>query len=213
MFRKREMMWAAASLATLLPVVPGLLFWKRLPDTVATSFGTDNAAKGFSGKAFAVFGIPLFCLAMLWLCIFILSLDPRKKNIGPGMRNLVIWLIPGVSWLGAAVIYPYNLGYRLDITSLMCGIFGVLFACIGFFLPATRQNQTVGVRVPWTLSSEENWKRTHRFAGRLWMAGGAALVVLALSGAAGIAGLTGIVLASTLLPCIYSYVLHRKGIG
>ena len=53
------------SIVTILPVLIGLILWKRLPDTMATHFGADNAPNGFSSKAFAVFGLPCFLLAVL----------------------------------------------------------------------------------------------------------------------------------------------------
>ena len=55
------------SIVTILPVLIGVIYWNRLPNVMATHFGTDNAANGFSSKAVAVFGIPAFLLAVLWI--------------------------------------------------------------------------------------------------------------------------------------------------
>lgn len=78
------------SIVTLLPIPVGLVLWDRLPDVMATHFGTNNEANGFSSKPFAVFFIPLFCLAMLWICAVITANDPRKKNISPKIFRLVL---------------------------------------------------------------------------------------------------------------------------
>ena len=132
------------SIVTLLPIPVGLVLWDRLPDVMATHFGTNNEANGFSSKPFAVFFIPLFCLAMLWICAVITANDPRKKNISPKIFNLVLWIIPIVSLICGAAIYTYNLGHPLDISSFMMILMGILFILIGNYMPKTRQNYTIG---------------------------------------------------------------------
>ena len=59
-----------ASIVTILPVLIGIICWNRLPDVMATHFGMNNEANGFSSKAFAVFGLPLVLLAVLWVGAF-----------------------------------------------------------------------------------------------------------------------------------------------
>ena len=146
------------SIVTLLPIPVGLVLWDRLPDVMATHFGTNNEANGFSSKPFAVFFIPLFCLAMLWICAVITANDPRKKNISPKIFRLALWIIPVVSLICGVAIYTYNLGHPLDISSFMMILMGILFILIGNYMPKTRQNYTIGIKVPWALDNEENWK-------------------------------------------------------
>ena len=89
-------------------------------------------------------------------------------------------------------------------------LLGLIFIAIGNYLPKCKQNYTIGIKIPWTLASEENWNRTHRFAGWVWVGGG---VVMLLSGFLGIFWLTlvpAIIMAA--VPLIYSYILHKKGI-
>ena len=201
------------SIVTLLPIPVGLVLWDRLPDVMATHFGTNNEANGFSSKPFAVFFIPLFCLAMLWICAVITANDPRKKNISPKIFRLALWIIPVVSLICGVAIYTYNLGHPLDISSFMMILMGILFILIGNYMPKTRQNYTIGIKVPWTLDNEENWNRTHRLAGYLWVAGGIILVILALIGLTNPVLMIGVILVFTLVPTIYSWWLHAvKGL-
>ena len=84
-------------------------------------------------------------------------------------------------------------------------------ALIGF-MPKLRRNRTMGIKLPWTLQSEENWTRTHRLSGFLWVLCGLVMIPLSLlrlwSG-----WLFGALLAvMVLIPAVYSYALHRKGI-
>lgn len=92
-------------------------------------------------------------------------------------------------------------------------LMGILFILIGNYMPKTRQNYTIGIKVPWALDNEENWNRTHRLAGYLWVAGGIILVILSLAGLTNPLLLIGVVLFFTLVPTIYSWWLHAgKGL-
>ena len=199
-----------ASIVTILPMFIGMLFWNRLPDVMATHFGMNNEANGFSSKPFAVFGIPLFLLALLWLGAFVTSHDPRKQNISPKMFSLVLWIVPVISVFAAAAIYPVNLGCPLDITFFGELFLGLLFIIIGNYLPKARQNYTIGIRIPWTLANEENWNKTHRFAGYLWMICGLLIILLSLTRLVPGEWLLGMVLITALVPCVYSFWLHAK---
>ena len=198
------------SIVILLPMLNGVILWSRQPDVMATHFGANNEVNGYSGKAFAVFGLPVFLLAVHWLCAFVTARDPRKKNISPKMYTLVLWIAPIISLIVAAIVYPVNLGYQMDITFYMELFLAVLFVVIGNYLPKTRQNYTIGIRIPWTLANEENWNRTHRFAGYIWLIGGILLFFICLIRIISPDWLIGVILVMALVPCIYSYWLHAK---
>lgn len=200
-----------ASIVTILPILIGLLVWDRLPDVMATHFGMDNEANGWSSKAFAVFGLPLFLLAMEWIAAVVTSQDPRRQNISPKMFTLVLWIIPMVSVVCGAAIYTYNLGMKVDISFYAMLFTGLLFIVIGNYLPKARQNYTIGIKIPWTLADEENWNRTHRAAGHLWVAGGILMVLAALTGFSGIRWFFVILAVMTIVPCLYSYWIYARG--
>lgn len=200
-----------ASIITILPVIIGILNWSRLPDVMATHFGADNEANGFSSKAFTVFGIPLILLALEWIGALVTSKDPRKQNISTKMFSLVLWIVPVVSIFCAAAIYPYNLGIKIDISFFGMLFMGLLFIVIGNYLPKTRQNYTIGIRIPWTLDNETNWNRTHHMAGYLWAAGGILMMLMALTGISSGPLFAGIVVVMIIIPSIYSFWLHTQG--
>ena len=200
-----------ASIVTILPIFIGLLVWDRLPDVMATHFGMDNEANGWSSKVFAVFGLPLFLLAMEWIAAVVTSQDPRRQNISPKMFTLVLWIIPMVSVVCGAAIYTYNLGMKVDISFFAMLFTGLLFIVIGNYLPKARQNYTIGIKIPWTLADEENWNRTHRAAGHLWVAGGILMVLAALTGFSGIRWFFVILAVMTIVPCLYSYWIYARG--
>jgi uncharacterized membrane protein len=198
------------SIVTLLPILAGLCLWKRLPDVMATHFGLNNEANGFSSKAFAVFGLPLILLAVHLFCAFVTSKDPRQGNINPKLFTLVLWICPVVSLFVAAVVYPFNLGLPMDVGLLAGVLLGALFLIVGNYMPKTRQNYTIGIKIPWTLADEDNWNRTHRLAGRLWVAGGILMLLMALTGHAYPALMIALILIIVIAPCVYSYMISRK---
>ena len=198
------------SIVTILPVLIGIIYWNRLPDVMATHFGMNNEANGFSRKTFAVFGLPAILLAILWIGAVVTSHDPKRQNISPKMFSLGLWIVPVISLLIAATMYPINLGYELDITFFSEMLLGLMFIIIGNYLPKARQNYTIGIKIPWTLANEENWNRTHRLAGYLWMICGILMIIICLTRLVPDKWLFGLFLIMALVPCIYSYWLHVK---
>ena len=198
------------SIVTILPVLIGIICWNRLPDVMATHFGLNNEADGFSSKAFAVFGLPLVLLAVLWVGAFVTAYDPKRQNISQKMFSLMLWIAPIISLVVAATMYPVNLGYELDIAFFSELLLGMMFIMVGNYLPKARQNYTIGIKIPWTLANEENWNRTHRLAGYLWMICGILMILISLTRFVPAEWLVGIFLIMVLVPCIYSFWLHAE---
>ena len=208
-FRELKGTLIITSVLTLLPLFAGLLLWNVLPDVLVTHWGIDNQPNGWSSKAMEVYGIPLIMLAMQWFMLFVSELDLKKKNHSMKLMQLALWIIPMMTLLVSAMCYAYALGIELNTGFWALFFLGALFTIIGNYLPKCKQNYTIGIKIPWTLSNEENWNKTHRLAGRLWVICG---IVIMLSG---FFGLIWIVISALvimcLLPFVYSYILYRKG--
>ena len=200
------------SLICLLPIVAGLLLYDRLPERIATHFNMDGEADSWSGRGFAVFGLPLFMAATNLLVQFALRADPKKENMSKALRTISVWIIPLLSLLCSAFVLGRALGYDVRIEAFVPIFMGILFMLVGNYLPKTKQNYTMGIKLPWTLESEENWDRTHRVAGIIWMICGALCVILSLLGLWKLWLFIALILVMTLLPAAYSYSLYRKGI-
>ena len=80
MMRRNKGTLLLTSVVILLPALAGVLLWDRLPGQMPTHWGVSGTADGWSGKAMAVFGMPLFFLALHWITLLITSADPKKKN-------------------------------------------------------------------------------------------------------------------------------------
>lgn len=199
------------SFLTLLPIMAGLILWNRLPEQMPTHWGMDGQVDGWSGKVFGIFGLPLILLAVHWLCaLATFYADPKKQNHSDKILHLVLWITPVLSLLLHSFVYAAALGMAVDMNMMTPIILGLLFTVIGNYLPKCKQNYTIGIKIPWTLDSEENWNKTHRFAGILWVIGGLTVLVLGFFGAVWV--YIPIMIAMTIVPVVYSFLLYRKGI-
>ena len=105
MWKKYKTTLILTTLISLFPMVIGLLLWNRMPDTIATHFGTNNVPNGWSSKTMAVIGIPLFLAALQIFTAVLTFSDPKRQNIGPKMIRLVLWIIPVTSLIICCSIY------------------------------------------------------------------------------------------------------------
>lgn len=201
---------AITSVIILLPIVAGLLLWNQLPERIPTHWNAAGEIDGWSSKPFAVFGLPLILLGFQWLCTLGTAADPKKHNHSDKILHLVLWIIPVLSGLLSALTYAVALGKEVRLEVIMPVFVGLVLTIIGNYLPKCKQSYTIGIKLPWTLNSEENWNKTHRFAGRLWLVCGLALMLTGFFGGFWI--FFGVALVMVLAPTVYSYCLHRKGI-
>ena len=210
MIRKNWKVLIITSVVILLPVLAGVILWNQLPEQMPTHWNAEGNADGWSSKSFAVFGPPLILLAVQWLCALGTSADPKKENHAGKVVQLVLWIVPVLSVVLHTVTYAAALGKDVRIELIMPVVIGIVLTIVGNYLPKCKQNYTIGIKIPWTLNSEENWNRTHRFAGRLWVVCGLIIVLTGFLGGFWI--FFGIVLLMVLAPFLYSYLLHRKGV-
>ena len=180
MILKNKKLLVITSLLTLLPIPVGLLLWDKFPETMAIHFGFTGQADGFASVPFAVFVLPLCLLLGHWVCIFFTALDKGNKNRNQKLQTIVLWVIPLIGNLSCLGMYALSLGWKFSPVAWTMVPMGILFAVIGNYLPKTRMNSTMGIKVWWAYTSEENWNATHRFAGKIWMAGGIVIALCAL---------------------------------
>ena len=96
----------------------------------------------------------------------------------------------------------------LNVGFIVSAVVGIILAAVGLFLPKFKQNSTAGIRLPWTLNSEENWEKTHRLAGGVWIAGG--LLITLTSPLSNVWILMVILLVMILIPLLYSFWYSKQ---
>ena len=196
------------SLIILIPIVIGLILWDKLPDQVPVHWNMSGEVDDYATKTQAVFLMPLVLVAFQWICVLGTSLDPKKQNINDKMFTLVLWIIPIISLLCNSMVYATVLGHKVSVEVIMPLFMGALFIVIGNYLPKCKQSYTMGIKLPWTLDDEENWNKTHRMAGFLWVIGGIIVMATAFLGAFWLFFI--VLIPMVIVPTVYSYLLYKK---
>lgn len=189
-------------------------YWPQLPDPMPTHWGANGQPDGWMPKPWGAFVGPFAATFVYVVMTLSPYLDPRSRNweafadLYPVLKTSVSAVMLFITYLAlSAAASPEQ---SLPASRLMVAI-GLLFVVLGNYLPKVRSNFFVGIRTPWTLSSDEVWVRTHRFAGKLMVVLGLVLIVCAwLPGnwAAGI--VIGASLGLAILSFGYSYWLYRR---
>ncbi|WP_256759071.1 SdpI family protein [Cohnella sp. WQ 127256] len=206
--------WLLLGTNVLLLVIMYLVFNNQLPDEVASHYNVHGEADRTMVKwsfwlMYAGVGIalPSFLSAMRYI-------DPRKKNYSrfEDYYNLMRWTISLFLHAVFLLLILDNLGHNLPTLKLVIGALGILWIIIGNRMGQVRSNFFIGIRTPWALMSESNWRSTHRLGGRLWVLAG--VIMFASVWFVPSTWATGILLActisSSIVPTLYSYVLYRR---
>ena len=196
------------TLLCLLPIVAGVILWDKLPDRMAIHFNAANEPDGWASKPFAVVGMPTIIAAIHLVCLFVTAHDPKKQNITGVMKTLMLWICPFISWLCAGMTIGYALESVRNIGAVVCVFLGILFMVIGNYLPKCLPSYTVGIKLPWTLHDEGNWRYTHRIGGFCFMAAGLVTLVSAFFGSVWLP-LTALALAA-IVPTVASFLYYKK---
>lgn len=213
MIKKNLWKLIIASVVILIPMLVGVIIWDSLPETIATHWDASGEPDGFSGRGTAVFVIPGVMLALLWVGMLVTARDHKGKEQSGAVVDLVIWLIPMISLIATGMPFAIALGYDVSVPDIVTVFLGVMMILVGNLMPKARQNRTIGIKIRWTLNSEENWTRTHRFSGRLWFFSGfAMLLCVLLPESVMLYPLFAILAIIAVVPFLYSYSLHKKGI-
>lgn len=197
----------------LIPLVYLTLAWSDLPERVPVHFNLKGEADGWAGKTALVFIVAGTTALLNLILLAVPHIDPKRKlnYMGSKYHQLRFILITFMAALAIFLIHnaltPDT--FRLNILFMLLG---GLFIALGNYFQAVKPNYFIGIRTPWTLESEQVWRKTHRLGGILWIAGGLLLVSLALLPDSGWQQLLfiGIIVLTVLIPTVYSYVEYRR---
>jgi len=196
-----------------LALLAGALLWNQLPDQMASHWDINDQVNDYIPKFWGVFLMPLITSGMLILFLVVPGIDPLKANIAQFRKsfNLFIALIIAFMLYIHGLTLAWSLGFtNFKMSAAMLPFMGVLFIAIGFMLRKAKRNFFIGIRTPWTLSSDTVWDKTHQLGSILFMASGALAIVGGFFGGMIAFWLMFIpLIGSSLFLAIYSYVLYR----
>lgn len=194
----------------ILFALVNIIFYKKMPETIPTHWNINNEIDDYSSKFSAFIKTPIFLILLNIFSCFMLDNDPKNIN-----KNKLIILIgkatvPLVLLITFMISTFYGLGKGINVTVIISLFVGFLLIVIGNYLPKTKRNYTVGIKLPWTLNSDENWRKTHRLGGYTFILGGLAFLLSPFVGNQYLVLIT--IAIIFFVPMIYSFYLYKNGI-
>ncbi len=206
------------TLIAISPVLCMLYLWNDIPDMIPVRrqyhFGDD--AVPLSPKS-ALWGntpvLAAITLLAYYLLVYIRKIDPKRAAASPSnnfnklARNITL-LMTGIN----LVLLFDSIGRIHNAHGIMMPILGLVFVFMGNMMYNIKPNYFAGIRLPWTLHSDDNWKKTHRLAGVLWFAMGLlfTIVYLLAPNFWNDTNFLVFIMILVLVPVGYSFMLHRK---
>lgn len=159
----------------------GAYLYPIMPERMASHWDASGSVNGYMPKLLGLFFMPVISAILFLAFLVIPRVDPLKENIAKfrAYYDLFILLLFGFLFYLYLLTIFWNLGYRFNIIQLMAPAIGLLIFYAGVLTENAKQNLFIGVRTPWTLSSETVWNKTNRLAGKLFKSAG----ILAMLGA------------------------------
>lgn len=187
-------------------------FYPQVPERIATHWDTQGQVNGYMSREAGMFLTPFIMAGITLLLYFIPYLDPRRRNIEK-FRPYYEGFIVVMSVFLLAVQYQiilWNLGIRLSPNVFIPVAIGLLFFYCGVLCEKAKPNWFVGIRTPWTLSSNLVWAKTHRLGGILFKIVGIITIAGAFFQKYAFLFVIVPVLALTAVTVIYSFVIYKQ---
>lgn len=195
---------------SMIPLVMTLILWNRLPDQVPVHWNLSGEVDGYGPKIVT----PLINIGLYGLLLLVMFIDPKKQNyqkfrsIYNKMRIVLTVFFVAIS----SIVIFVAMGYEIDTNRFFLVSIPLLFTLLGNFLINVKPNWMVGVRTPWTLASENVWRKTHRLTGLMWFWGGLVCLVTAfmIEPYYAFRIMFAVVIGTSAVAILYSYFAFRK---
>ena len=199
---------------SLVVIVTWVIAWiydPRLPDPVPSHWNIRGEVDGFMPKPWGVYLLPLISTVVSALLLFLPKIAPQgfKLKKATKIYELLV-LVNAVFLLGVMIlVFEAGLNQSIDLNQWMMLLLGALFVLVGNYLSKVPKNFFLGIRTPWTLSSDQVWYKTHRLGSWSFVLAGLAMMVGGIMEWS-ISWLIGFLVAAALVPVIYSLWAYKK---
>ena len=204
-------------LVLIAPAAYLAIIWNQLPEKVALHFNFHGTPDRYGSKIELVIGIAVLTGVAAAIYLFlplVYKIDPKKTASGnkTSLQRLAFAIAVFMSFVSYIVIDSVKRGnIHLNIRLIFGGI-GLLWCIMGNYMHTIKPNYFAGFRLPWTLNNDENWRKTHLLASKLWFAGGLLIIIGCIAAPVIIATVIFILVTIPIVvvPCVYSYRLYKK---
>jgi uncharacterized membrane protein len=209
----KQIIW----LAVAIPLIYLALAWKNLPDKIGIHFDMEGTFDKYGSRndlLTSTIILTLVNIAVYLLVSNIYRIDPKKYAQENKIRLQRMAFVIAVFMSAVLCLLIYNGTHpemKFGVKFIFAGT-GLLLACIGNYIHTIKPNYFAGIRLPWTLENEDNWRRTHLLAGKLLFAGGLLVTVACLFIPTNMISIVFSIFIAVivLIPCVYSYLLYRR---
>lgn len=158
----------ASVVLVALQFLVSFYFYPLMPERMAIHWGLGGEPNGFASRFVGLFLIPVVSAGLFFWTWVLPGLDPSRGIYAfiDDYDLFVLGFLGFMAYLDGLVVV-WNLGWRFDIMAGLASVTGAMLYGIGVLMGRSRMNWFVGIRTPWTLSSEEVWDRTHDVGAKL----------------------------------------------
>ncbi|MCK5476420.1 MAG: SdpI family protein [Candidatus Aenigmarchaeota archaeon] len=154
----------------LLSFAIGIYIYPQMPDKMASHWNAQGQVDGYMSKFWGVFLMPTISVGLLLLFLLIPKIDPLKANIEKFRKYYDDFIVMMIAFLFYVYLLTlvWNSGFVFNMTQFLTPASGLMFYYIGILTQNAKRNWFIGIRTPWTLSSENVWNKTHKIGGKLF---------------------------------------------
>jgi len=159
-----------------------IVLYNKLPDLMPMHWNIAGEINSYGPKILVAFLSPILMLVIWVAMLYSPKIDPKKDNYTKfdGSYTIITNTLVTFFFVIHIIVLSISLGYNIAIDKVIPFMVGVLFVVMGNYLPKSKSNFFYGIKTPWTLTSEEVWKKTHRLGGKLFVISGLIIIVSSL---------------------------------
>lgn len=196
----------------ILSFAISIYYYPQMPEKVASHWNAQGQVNGYMSKFWGLFLMPVISVGLLLLFILIPRIDPLKSNIQEFRKyydGFIVLIMVFLFYLHLLTIF-WNLGHTFNMITFLSPAFAILFYYSGVLIENARRNWFIGIRTPWTLSSDKVWVKTHKIGGKLFkIAGILALFAIFFESYAILVIVVPMIMIS-IYAVVYSYFEYQK---
>jgi len=157
-----------------LSFIIAICIYPQMPEKMASHWNIQGEVDSYMSKFWGLFLMPIISIGLFFLFILIPKIDPLKENIEKFRKyfdGFIVLIMIFLFYVYLLTIF-WNIGIRFNMTQFMMPALGTLFYYCGILVENAKRNWFIGIKTPWTLSSEKVWDKTHKIGGKLFKATG-----------------------------------------
>ena len=196
----------------VISFILAIALYPVMPDPMPSHWNAAGEVNGYMSKFWGLFLMPLITFGIVLIFIAIPHIDPLRSNIAQFIEAYNLMVVLFVVYM----LYIYILtllaawGVPFNMTTMLLPAMGLLFVAIGYLLGQAKRNFFIGIRTPWTLTSDTVWAKTHRLGKWMFISAGIVCIPCAFLGEVGFWVMMIAIMAAAIVPIVYSYILWKR---